>query len=97
MFWKPTLPPRVFSPVKAESDEYRAACRLWMVYVQTRNEFVQPGDGDDDDDDDMLDNTGLSTEDEVGRLVVHGVKGLKKLRNRSITDIYRYLPTCLPL
>ncbi|KAK0142635.1 Protein polybromo-1 [Merluccius polli] len=37
-----------------------------MVYVQTRNEFVQPGDGDDDDDDgDLLDNTGLSTEDET--------------------------------
>ncbi|CAL8338081.1 unnamed protein product [Merluccius merluccius] len=51
---------------KVDSEEYQAACRLWMVYVQTRNEFVQPGDGDDDDDDgDLLDNTGLSTEDET--------------------------------
>ncbi|KAG7267016.1 hypothetical protein CRUP_028263 [Coryphaenoides rupestris] len=52
---------------KVESEEYQAACRLWVVYVQTRNEFVQPGDGDEDEDDgeDMLDNTGLSTEDET--------------------------------
>ncbi|KAJ3603092.1 hypothetical protein NHX12_030836 [Muraenolepis orangiensis] len=52
---------------RAESEEYQAACRLWIVYLQTKNEFVQPGDGDDDDDDgdDMLDNTGLSTEDET--------------------------------
>jgi len=55
------------SPLQVESEEYQAACRLWVVYVQTRNEFVQPGDGDEDEDDgeDMLDNTGLSTEDEV--------------------------------
>lgn len=53
---------------QADRDEYQAACRLWEVYVHTRNEFVQPGDGDEDDDedgDDMLDNPGLSTEDEV--------------------------------
>ena len=74
MFRKTTLSPRVFPPLKAESEEYRAACRLWMVYVQTRTEFVQPGDGDDEDDD-LFDNTGLSTEDEVGRLVGHSVIG----------------------
>lgn len=65
--------PSVFSPLQAESEEYQAACRLWVVYVQTRNEFVQPGDGyddDDDDGDDMLDNTGLSTEDEVWWIVL---------------------------
>ncbi|XP_056129440.1 polybromo 1, like [Lampris incognitus] len=52
---------------KPDSEEYRAACKLWEIYVQTRNEFVQPGDGDeeDEDGDDMLDNTGISTEDET--------------------------------
>lgn len=52
---------------QAESEEYKAACRLWELYVHIRNEFVQPGDGDEDDDDgeDMLDNPALSTEDEV--------------------------------
>ncbi|XP_071761621.1 polybromo 1, like [Centroberyx gerrardi] len=52
---------------KGESEEYQAACKLWEIYLQTRNEFVQPGDGDDDDEDgdDMLDNPGMSTEDET--------------------------------
>ncbi|XP_040015553.1 polybromo 1, like isoform X4 [Xiphias gladius] len=52
---------------KSDSEEYQAACKLWEVYLQTRNEFVQPGDGDEDDEDgdDMMDNPGMSTEDET--------------------------------
>ncbi|CAK6974228.1 polybromo 1%2C like isoform X2 [Scomber scombrus] len=52
---------------KSDSEEYRAACKLWEVYLQTRTEFVQPGDGDDDDEDgdDMMDTPGMSTEDET--------------------------------
>lgn len=41
---------------------------MWQIYLQTRAEFVQPGDGDDDDDDDgddMGDNAGMSTEEEA--------------------------------
>ncbi len=36
------------------------------MYLQTRTEFVQPGDGDEDDEDgdDIMD-PGISTEDEV--------------------------------
>ncbi|XP_022602476.1 protein polybromo-1-like isoform X3 [Seriola dumerili] len=52
---------------KSDSEEYHAACKLWEVYLQTRNEFVQPGDGDEDDEDgdDMMDNPGMSAEDET--------------------------------
>ncbi|XP_071349268.1 polybromo 1, like isoform X3 [Trachinotus anak] len=52
---------------KSDSEEYQAACKLWEVYLQTRNEFVQPGDGDEDDEDgdDMMDNPGMSAEDET--------------------------------
>ncbi|KAI3370004.1 hypothetical protein L3Q82_024808, partial [Scortum barcoo] len=52
---------------KNDSEEYQAACKLWEVYLQTRTEFVQPGDGDEDDEDgdDMMDNPGMSTEDET--------------------------------
>lgn len=44
-----------------------AACRLWQVYLQTRTEFVQPGEGDDEDDDgdDIMETTGMSVEDEA--------------------------------
>lgn len=57
----------LFSSTQSENDEYQAACRLWQIYLQTRAEFVQPGDGDDDDDDgdDMGDNAGMSTEEEA--------------------------------
>uniref|UniRef100_A0A7N6B074 Protein polybromo-1 n=1 Tax=Anabas testudineus TaxID=64144 RepID=A0A7N6B074_ANATE len=52
---------------KSDSEEYQAACKLWEVYLQTKNEFVEPGDGEDDDEDgdDMMDNPEMSTEDEV--------------------------------
>lgn len=55
------------STFQSDSEEYQAACRLWQVYLQTRGDFVQPGDGDEDDEDgdEMMDNPGMPTEDEV--------------------------------
>uniref|UniRef100_A0A146VZA5 Protein polybromo-1 n=1 Tax=Fundulus heteroclitus TaxID=8078 RepID=A0A146VZA5_FUNHE len=52
---------------KSDSEEYQAACKLWEVYLQTRNEFVQPGDGDEEDEegDDMMANPGMSNEYEA--------------------------------
>uniref|UniRef100_A0A4W4EDK0 Protein polybromo-1 n=1 Tax=Electrophorus electricus TaxID=8005 RepID=A0A4W4EDK0_ELEEL len=51
---------------KPETPEYRAACKLWDLYIRTKNEFVQRGDYEEDDDDvdDSQDNPGGSTEDE---------------------------------
>lgn len=59
--------PFLCSSIQSDSEEYQAARKLWEVYLQTKNEFVEPGDGEDDDEDgdDMVDNPGLSTEDEV--------------------------------
>lgn len=47
--------------VQSDREEYQAACKLWEVYLQTRNEFVQPGDGDDEEEDvdDVMDNSGV--------------------------------------
>lgn len=49
------------SMIQSDREEYQAACKLWEVYLQTRNEFVQPGDGDDEeeDGDDVMDNSGV--------------------------------------
>ncbi|XP_044907162.1 protein polybromo-1 isoform X25 [Felis catus] len=48
---------------KPDSPEYKAACKLWDLYLRTRNEFVQKGEADDeDDDDDGQDNQGTVTE-----------------------------------
>ncbi|KAM4582070.1 polybromo 1, like isoform 3-T3 [Fundulus diaphanus] len=52
---------------KSNSEEYQAACKLWEVYLQTRNEFVQPGEGDEEDEegDDIMANPGMSSEYEA--------------------------------
>ncbi|CAK6435510.1 unnamed protein product [Pipistrellus nathusii] len=48
---------------KPDSPEYKAACKLWDLYLRTRNEFVQKGEADDEDDDeDGQDNQGTVTE-----------------------------------
>ncbi|XP_054991815.1 protein polybromo-1 isoform X17 [Sorex araneus] len=48
---------------KPDSPEYKAACKLWDLYLRTRNEFVQKGEADDEDDDeDGQDNQGAVTE-----------------------------------
>lgn len=54
-------------PVQPETPEFKAACKLWDLYVRTKNEFVQRGDYDEDDDDgeDAQENPAGSTEEEV--------------------------------
>nr|XP_033782108.1 protein polybromo-1 isoform X1 [Geotrypetes seraphini] len=37
---------------KPDSPEYKAACKLWDLYLRTRNEFIQKGDCEEDDDED---------------------------------------------
>lgn len=52
--------------MQPETPEFRAACKLWDLYIRTKNEFVQRGDYDeDDDDDDTQENPGGVTEEEV--------------------------------
>uniref|UniRef100_H3DAW9 Protein polybromo-1 n=1 Tax=Tetraodon nigroviridis TaxID=99883 RepID=H3DAW9_TETNG len=51
---------------KPDSPEYRAACKLWDLYLRTKNEFVQRGEFDEDDEDGyaLHDNPGGCAEDE---------------------------------
>lgn len=70
--WKVSVHPHErASPVFAQPDspEYRAACKLWDLYLRTKNEFVQRGEFDEDDEDgyNLHDNPGGCTEDEVNR------------------------------
>uniref|UniRef100_A0A4W3HMH9 Protein polybromo-1 n=1 Tax=Callorhinchus milii TaxID=7868 RepID=A0A4W3HMH9_CALMI len=51
---------------KEDSVEYKAACKLWDLYIRTKNEFIQRADyedDDDDDDDDGQDNPGTAEEE----------------------------------
>nr|XP_020652343.1 protein polybromo-1 isoform X4 [Pogona vitticeps] len=48
---------------KPDSPEFKAACKLWDLYLRTKNEFVQKGDHDDEDEDDEgHDNQGTISE-----------------------------------
>uniref|UniRef100_A0A667YBF2 Protein polybromo-1 n=1 Tax=Myripristis murdjan TaxID=586833 RepID=A0A667YBF2_9TELE len=85
---------------KSESEEYQAACKLWDIYLQTRNEFVQPGDGeeDDEDGDDTLDNTGMSTEEEVGvfkvlEQLLEAVVSHTDQSGRLVSELFQKLPS----
>ncbi|KAM9409587.1 polybromo 1, like [Pholidichthys leucotaenia] len=86
---------------KADSEEYQAACKLWQVYLQTRNEFVQPGDGDEDDEDgdDMMDNPGTDDEPTGGNLkevleqLLEAIVSHTDPLGRPVSELFQKLPS----
>lgn len=49
--------------LQPDSPEYKAACKLWELYLRTKNEFVQKGDAEEEDEDeDGHDNQGANSE-----------------------------------
>uniref|UniRef100_A0A673GW71 Protein polybromo-1 n=1 Tax=Sinocyclocheilus rhinocerous TaxID=307959 RepID=A0A673GW71_9TELE len=69
---------------KPETPEYRAACKLWDLYIRTKNEFVQRGDYDeDDDDDDSQENPGGATEEE-------SISSLKEVLGQLLEAVLMY-------
>lgn len=87
---------------QSDSEEYQAACKLWEVYLQTRNEFVQPGaEEDDDDDGDDMDNTGMSTEEEAptGSLkevleqLLEAIVSHSDPSGRPVSELFQKLPS----
>ncbi|XP_050813654.1 protein polybromo-1 isoform X18 [Gopherus flavomarginatus] len=48
---------------KPDSPEYKAACKLWDLYMRTKNEFVQKGDAEEEEEEDEgHDNQGAISE-----------------------------------
>ncbi|KAG7244659.1 hypothetical protein INR49_029678 [Caranx melampygus] len=88
---------------KSDSEEYQAACKLWEVYLQTRNEFLHPGDGDEDeeDGDDMMDNPGMSAEDEtptsslkeVLEQLLEAIVSHNDPSGRLVSELFQKLPS----
>ncbi|XP_041836274.1 polybromo 1, like isoform X5 [Melanotaenia boesemani] len=88
---------------KRDSEEFQAACKLWGVYMQTRSEFVQPGDGDEDDDDgdDMMDNPGISADDETSasslkevlEQLLEAVVSHNDPSGRLVSELFQKLPS----
>uniref|UniRef100_A0A4W6G1K3 Protein polybromo-1 n=1 Tax=Lates calcarifer TaxID=8187 RepID=A0A4W6G1K3_LATCA len=88
---------------KSDSPEYRAACKLWDLYLRTKNEFVQRGEYDEDDDEgyDAQDNPGGSTEDEnaptclkeILEQLLDAVVSYTEPTGRLVSELFQKLPS----
>ncbi|XP_066553990.1 protein polybromo-1 isoform X5 [Amia ocellicauda] len=88
---------------KPDSSEYKAACRLWDLYLRTKNEFVQRGDYEEDDEDgeNTQENPGTSTEEEtppsclkeVLEQLLEAVVTHSEPSGRLISELFQKLPS----
>ncbi|XP_052046008.1 protein polybromo-1 isoform X32 [Apodemus sylvaticus] len=86
---------------KPDSPEYKAACKLWDLYLRTRNEFVQKGEADDEDDDeDGQDNQGTLTEGsppgylkEILEQLLDAIVVATNPSGRLISELFQKLPS----
>ncbi|XP_055270006.1 protein polybromo-1 isoform X29 [Moschus berezovskii] len=86
---------------KPDSPEYKAACKLWDLYLRTRNEFVQKGEADDEDDDeDGQDSQGTVTEGsspgylkEILEQLLEAIVVATNPSGRLISELFQKLPS----
>ncbi|XP_062316377.1 protein polybromo-1 [Osmerus eperlanus] len=88
---------------KPETPEYRAACKLWDLYLRTKNEFVQRGDYDEEeeDGDDAQEHPGGSNEDEnaptclkeVLEQLLDAVVSYTEPAGRLVSELFHKLPS----
>ncbi|XP_043979166.1 protein polybromo-1-like isoform X6 [Gambusia affinis] len=88
---------------KTDSPEYKAACKLWDLYLRTKNEFIQRGEYEDDDEDgyNAQENPGGSTEDEsasaclkeVLEQLLDAVVSYTEPSGRLVSELFQKLPS----
>uniref|UniRef100_H2SQN8 Protein polybromo-1 n=1 Tax=Takifugu rubripes TaxID=31033 RepID=H2SQN8_TAKRU len=88
---------------KPDSPEYRAACKLWDLYLRTKNEFVQRGDFDEDDEDayNAHGNPGGSAEDEnapaslkeILEQLLDAMVSYTEPTGRLVSELFQKLPS----
>ncbi|XP_061076620.1 protein polybromo-1 isoform X1 [Conger conger] len=88
---------------KAESPEYKAACKLWDLYLRTKNEFVQRADYEEDEEDgeDMQEAPVASTEEEpplsclkeVLEQFLEAVVTFTEPSGRLVSELFQKLPS----
>uniref|UniRef100_A0A8D2P3U1 Protein polybromo-1 n=1 Tax=Zosterops lateralis melanops TaxID=1220523 RepID=A0A8D2P3U1_ZOSLA len=85
---------------KPDSPEYKAACKLWELYLRTKNEFVQKGDAEDDDDDeeghDNQANSELSSPGYLKEILEQLLEAIAVATNPSghlISELFQKLPS----
>lgn len=81
---------------KSDSAEYRAACKLWDLYLRTKNEFVQRGEYEEDDDDEQdnpEDESPTLTLKEVLEQLLDAVVSYSEPSGRVISKLFQQLPS----
>ncbi|XP_059712273.1 protein polybromo-1 isoform X3 [Haemorhous mexicanus] len=85
---------------KPDSPEYKAACKLWELYLRTKNEFVQKGDAEEDDDDeeghDNQANSELSSPGYLKEILEQLLDAIAVATNpsgRLISELFQKLPS----
>ncbi|XP_071406642.1 protein polybromo-1 isoform X8 [Pithys albifrons albifrons] len=85
---------------KPDSPEYKAACKLWELYLRTKNEFVQKGDAEEEEDDeeghDNQANSELSSPGYLKEILEQLLEAVAVATNpsgRLISELFQKLPS----
>ncbi|KAM9134179.1 protein polybromo-1 isoform 7-T9 [Pangshura tecta] len=86
---------------KPDSPEYKAACKLWDLYMRTKNEFVQKGDPEEEEEEDEgHDNQGAISEvsspsylKEILEQLLEAVAIATNPSGRLISELFQKLPS----
>ncbi|OXB72364.1 UNVERIFIED_CONTAM: hypothetical protein H355_005433 [Colinus virginianus] len=82
---------------KPDSPEYKAACKLWELYLRTKNEFVQKGDADEEDEDEEgHDSQELSSPGYLKEILEQLLEAVAVATNpsgRLISELFQKLPS----
>ncbi|KAM3914472.1 protein polybromo-1 isoform 6-T6 [Leptodactylus fuscus] len=86
---------------KSDTPEYKAACKLWDLYLRTRNEFIQKGECEDDDDDDEDTQDTATPEAETSQnylkpileQLLEAVTSATDPNGRLISELFQKLPS----
>ncbi|XP_026512481.1 protein polybromo-1 isoform X6 [Terrapene carolina triunguis] len=86
---------------KPDSPEYKAACKLWDLYMRTKNEFVQKGDAEEEEEEDEgHDNQGAISEvsspsylKEILEQLLEAVAIATNPSGRLISELFQKLPS----
>ncbi|XP_073208512.1 protein polybromo-1 isoform X2 [Lepidochelys kempii] len=86
---------------KPDSPEYKAACKLWDLYMRTKNEFVQKGDTEEEEEEDERhDNQGAISEvsspsylKEILEQLLEAVAIATNPSGRLISELFQKLPS----
>ncbi|CAL9704670.1 unnamed protein product [Knipowitschia caucasica] len=81
---------------KSDSAEYRAACKLWDLYLRTKNEFVQRGEYEEEEDeeqDNPEEEGPVLTLKDVLEQILDAVVSFSEPSGRVISKLFQQLPS----